>query len=150
MNQSNLARTFLIFVVTLMTTPVRLAADEPNLGEIVLEAKGYVLAAKQVTVSPRVSGQVIELLFEEGKRVKAGEVLARLDPTECEGALRIARAELKLAEAGLAKAKEGVGKADLAVAQAKVELVQAQVALAQTRLDSTVIRAPVNGTVLVK
>src|SRR6266567_2374336 len=113
MNQSNLARTFLILVVTLMTTPVRLAADEPNLGEIVLEAKGYVLPVNQITVGPRVSGLVVESRMEEGRRVKAGDLLARLDAAEYEAGLRLARADLKLAEAGLAKAKEGFGKADV-------------------------------------
>lgn len=140
----------LVLVLTAIQAPLCLGADEPNLGEIVLETKGYVLPASQVTVSPKVSGQVVELMIEDGKRVKAGEVLARLDSVEYEAALRLARAELKLAEAGLAKAKEGGGKADLAIAQAKVELAQAQVALAQYRLDSTVVRAPINGTVLAK
>jgi len=139
---------FCVLVVTL--APLRLRADEPNLGEIVLEAKGYVVSAKQVWVSPKVSGQVVELMIEEGKRVKAGDILARLDPTEYEIALRLARAKLKLAEGGLAKAKESGTKADLAIAQAKVELAQAQVALAQYRLECTVVRAPFSGTVVAK
>src|SRR5260370_4765891 len=126
MNQSHAVRVGfalpLILVSTAILAPLCLAADEPNLGEIVLETKGYVLPANQVTVSPKVSGQIVELLIEEGKRVKAGEVLARLDPQEYDAALRIARAEMKLAEAGSVKAKEGGGTADLAIAQAKGEL----------------------------
>jgi RND family efflux transporter MFP subunit len=125
-------------------------ADEPNLGTVVLETKGYAVPTAQVTVSPKVSGQVIELLIEEGKRVKAGDVLARLDPTEYEAPLRIARAELKLADAELLKTKEAGSKADLTIAEAKVEMAKARLALAQYRLDSTVIRAPINGTVLLK
>jgi multidrug resistance efflux pump len=140
----------LLLLLTAILAPLSLAADEPNLGEIVLETKGYVLPVNQITVSPRLPGQVVELKIEEGKRVKTGDVLARLDPAEYEGALRLARAELKLAEAGLAKAKEGGSKGDLAVAQAKIELAQAQVTFAQNRLDSTLIRAPINGTILVK
>jgi RND family efflux transporter MFP subunit len=138
----------MLLPMVLTATPVE--ADEPNLGEVVLETKGYIVPASQVTVSPKVSGQVVELLIEEGKRVKAGEVLARFDPTEYDAALRIARAELKLAEAGLSKAKESSGKADLAIAQAKVEMAQVHVALAQSHLDSTVIRSPINGTVMTK
>jgi RND family efflux transporter MFP subunit len=140
----------LALLIAVIWGPMPLGADEPKACQVVLEGKGYVLSACQVTVSPKVSGQVVELLIEEGKRVKAGDVLARLDPAEHEAALRLARAEMKLAEAGLAKAKEGAGKADLAIAQAKVEVAQARVALAQRRLECTVVRAPVNGTVLVK
>jgi len=140
----------LVIVLAATLAPQPLAADEPNLGPVVLETKGYVVPASQVTVSPKVSGQVTELPIEAGKVVKAGDVLARLDPTEYEAALRIDRAELKLAEAELTKAKAGASKADLAIAQAKVEVCQARVVLAQYRLDSTTIRAPVNGTVLVK
>jgi multidrug resistance efflux pump len=137
-------------LIVVIWKPMALGADEPKPGQVLWEAKGYAVPARQVTVSPKVSGQVVELLIEEGKRVKAGDVLARLDPAEQEAALRLARAEMKLAEAGLAKAKEGAGKADLAVAQAKVEVAQARVALAQRRLECTVVRAPVDGTVLVK
>jgi RND family efflux transporter MFP subunit len=115
-----------------------------------LEIKGYIVPASQVTVSPKVAGQVVELRIEEGKQVKEGDVLARLDSAEHEAALQLARAELNLAEAGLAKAKEGASTADLAIFQAKVKVAQAQVAIAQYRLDETVIRAPVSGTVLVK
>ena len=143
-------RVSLILILTTILAPLRLTADEPNLGEIVLEAKGYVVPAKQVWVSPKVLGQVVESMIEEGKRVKAGDILARLDPTEYEIALRVARAKLKLAEGGLAKAKESGTKADLAIAEAKVELAHAKVALAQYRVECTVVRAPVSGTVVMK
>lgn len=139
-----------ICALAVILAPIRLAADEPNLGEIVLEAKGYVVPAKAVWVNPKVLGQVVESMIEEGKRVKAGDILARLDPAEYEIALRLARAKLKLAEGGLAKAKENGTKADLAIAEAKVELAQAKVALAQYHLECTVVRAPVSGTVVTK
>jgi multidrug resistance efflux pump len=140
----------LALILASTLAPVTVSADEPNLGEIVLETKGYIVPAKQVTVSPRVSGHVVELMIEEGKQVKAGDVLARLDPAEYEARLRLARAELKLAEAELAKAIENADKGTINVAHAKVEVAQAKVTIAQLRLDSTVIRAPISGTVLVK
>src|SRR5262249_650544 len=95
------SKAVLVVFCVALSGPVLLAADEPNLGEVILEAKGYVVPVNQITVGSRVSGQVIESKIEEGKRVKAGDVLARLDSMEYEAALRLARAELKLAEAGL-------------------------------------------------
>jgi HlyD family secretion protein len=88
--------------------------------------------------------------IEEGKQVKEGDALARLDAAEQEAALKLARAELELAEAGLAKANEGAGKAEVATAQAKVKVARARVGLAEHRLACAVVRAPVSGTVLLK
>ena len=128
-----------------------LGADKPQ-GRVALEIKGYIVPVRQVTVSARVSGEVIALMFEEGQKVKKGDVLARLDALEYEGALALARAGLKLAEARVAKAKEkeAESKADVFIAQAEVEVAKARVHLAQQRLDYAVIRAPVSGTVLAK
>jgi RND family efflux transporter MFP subunit len=139
-----------IFGVFVMVPLCFAGADQPNAGRVVLELKGYVVPASQVTVSPKVGGQVVEMAIEEGKQVKAGDVLARLDSAEFDGAFRLARAELKLAKAELGKTKEGGSRTDLSIAQAKVDVAQARVHLAQYRLDCTVVRAPIDGTVLEK
>ncbi len=78
---------FLVLILRFLE-PMPVRADEPTASGVVLETKGYLVPASQVAVSPRVSGQVVELLIEEGKQVKAGDVLARLDPTEYGAALR--------------------------------------------------------------
>ena len=127
-----------------------LGADKPAPVNIVLEMKGYIVPVRQVTVSPKVAGQVVEMLIEEGQKVKKGEVLARLDAAEYEAELRLALAGMKLAEAQFAKAKEGGNKSDIVIAQAKVEVAKAKVGIAEQRLDSCTVRAPVSGTVLVK
>jgi biotin carboxyl carrier protein len=125
-------------------------SDEASQGKTVLKVKGYVVPSRQVTVSPKVSGQISQIFFEEGQQVKAGDILARLDPSEHEATLRVARAKLKLAEAVFAKAKKTGPDSELGVAQAGVEVAQAGVVLVQHRLESTVIRAPISGTVLLK
>jgi multidrug resistance efflux pump len=140
----------IILLMAVLFVPTPIGADEPKIAKVVVETKGYLVPASQVTVSPKVAGQVVEMRIEEGKQVKEGDVLARLDPAEYEAALQLARAELNLAEAELTKARGSANRADGAIAQAKVKVAQAQVGIAQYRLDSTVIRAPVNGTVLAK
>jgi RND family efflux transporter MFP subunit len=137
-------------VIAAISAPPRLGAEEPKIGKVVLESKGYLVPASQVTVSPKVAGQVAEMRIEEGKQVKEGEVLARLDTADYEAAHQLARAELSLAEAELSKSRGGGSRADVAIAQAKVRMAQAHLASAQYRLDGTDIRAPVSGTVLVK
>src|SRR4051812_34959189 len=103
-------------VIVAVVAPTALQAGEPKAERVVLESRGYLVPVAHVTVSPKVAGQVVELLIDEGRLVKAGEVLARLDPEEYKAAALLARARLRLAEAELAKAKEGAGKADLAIA----------------------------------
>jgi multidrug resistance efflux pump len=52
--------------------------------QIALESRGYVIPVHQIQVSPKVSGMVIELNIEEGKYVKKGQVLARLETVDYE------------------------------------------------------------------
>ncbi|MGB5259770.1 MAG: efflux RND transporter periplasmic adaptor subunit [Gammaproteobacteria bacterium] len=68
----------------------------------VLDATGYVTARRQATVSAKVTGQVTEVLIEEGQRVQSGEVLARLDSTDAQAQLGLAQAQLDAARAQLA------------------------------------------------
>ena len=127
-----------------------LGADKPAPNNIALEIKGYLVPARQVAVSPKVAGEVVELPIEEGQKVKKGEVLARLDRAEFEAELRLAQARLRLAEAHVIKAKEGGRVPDVAIARANVEVAKAEVGIAELRLDGCTVRAPVGGTVLVK
>ena len=103
-------RVTLLLVISAIVAPIHVRADEQKAERAVLESRGHLVPGSQITVSPKVAGQVVELLIEEGKRVKAGDVLARLDAEEYEAVLRLARARLKLAEAGLAKAERGRGR----------------------------------------
>jgi len=68
----------------------------------VLDATGYVTARRQATVSAKVTGQVTEVLIEEGQQVQAGEVLARLDDTDAQAQFELAQAQLDAARAQLA------------------------------------------------
>lgn len=64
-----------------------LAPQAPRVGaqdDIALEAKGYIIPVSLIQVSPKVSGMVMELLIEEGMKVKENDPLARLERTEYE------------------------------------------------------------------
>lgn len=67
----------------------------------VLDATGYVTARRQATVSAKVTGQVTEVLIEEGQQVQDGAVLARLDDTDARAQLELAQAQLDAARAQL-------------------------------------------------
>ncbi|MEY6433293.1 efflux RND transporter periplasmic adaptor subunit [Thioalkalicoccus limnaeus] len=78
----------------------------------VLDATGYLIARRQATVSSKISGRLAEVLIEEGERVEAGQVMARLDDTD-------ARAQLALVEARLAAARAELGQIQVQLDQAR-------------------------------
>ncbi len=67
----------------------------------VLDASGYVVARRQATVSSKITGRLVEVLVEEGQRIAAGQVIARLDNTNATAALAQAEARVGEAEANL-------------------------------------------------
>lgn len=66
-----------------------------------LNGSGYVTARRVATVSAKVTGKVMEVLVEEGMRVEADQVLARLDASNTEASLRLAEAQLESARKAL-------------------------------------------------
>lgn len=105
-------------------------SGENSPGGVVLEAKGYIVPARQILVSPEVSARVIELRVVEGKRVAKGEVLARLDPKDFQDDVDRAQAALEAARQRLAELEatrpEEVGAAQAELAEAEAQLVQLQ------------------------
>jgi len=110
------------------STPGGFATGEGNSSGVVLEAKGYIVPARQILVSPEVSGRVIELHVVEGKRVAKGEVLARLDPKDFQDDVDRARAAVEAARQRLAELEatrpEEMGAAQAELAEAEAQLVQ--------------------------
>src|SRR5512147_3134126 len=106
------------------TAPVTKSTPEGS----VLDATGYVVARRKATVSAKVTGKVVEVLIEEGMRVEAGQVLARLDAS-------IPRAELALADSQLASARAGLEELNVQIRQAELDLHRTE-GLAERKLAS--------------
>jgi RND family efflux transporter MFP subunit len=69
----------------------------------ILDASGYVVARRQAAVASKITGKMVELDIEEGDRVKAGQIIAKLDDTNIRASLNAARAQVEFARAGLAE-----------------------------------------------
>ena len=63
--------------------------------QTLLNASGYVTARRAATVSAKVTGKVTEILVEEGMKVTAGQVVARLDNSNALAALHLAEARME-------------------------------------------------------
>jgi RND family efflux transporter MFP subunit len=76
-----------------------------NAGASLLDASGYIVARRRATVSSKVTGKVVNVMLEEGQRVEAGDVIARLDDANWRAALAQSNAQLQQAEANVASAQ---------------------------------------------
>eukprot|EP00887_Chlorella_sp_A99_P003820 scaffold32.g3820.t1 len=74
-----------------MAVPVRVATATTQDMAIFLRALGTVTAYNTVTVRSRVSGELVKVAFQEGQQVRAGELLAQIDPRAFEVALEQAQ-----------------------------------------------------------
>ncbi|WP_407309609.1 MdtA/MuxA family multidrug efflux RND transporter periplasmic adaptor subunit [Pseudomonas sp. nanlin1] len=145
-------------------TPVRVAKAEVGDFPLYYKALGTVTATSTVNVRSRVAGELVKINFKEGQRVKAGDLLAEIDPRayqialqQAEGTLAQNEAQLKNARIDLQRykglyAEDSVAKQTLDTQQALVgqylgtiKTNQAAVNDAKLNLEFTRIRAPIAG-----
>ncbi len=122
---------------------------------VTLSASGYLEAHRQITLSSKAQGKIVEMPVAESQRVAAGDLIARLESEEARASLALARAEyddaarelrrvLSLSERGAASTAEvDRARTQQAVARARRDL-------AQVAIDNREIRAPIDGTVIRK
>jgi multidrug efflux system membrane fusion protein len=134
-----------------------------------LTGLGTITAANTVTVHSRVNGQLLALHFQEGQQVKAGDLLAEIDPSQFNVALAQAQGQLAKDNATLSNARRDlaryqqlvktnlVSRQELDTQQSlvteslgTVKADAAAVASAQLQLDWTRITAPIDGRVGLK
>jgi multidrug resistance efflux pump len=113
----------------LALTACRQAAD-PTL----VRLNGRIEAA-MVDLSPKVTGRVREVLVKEGDRVKAGDVLVRLDLGETGLSVARDQSAVAAAQARVRDLEAGTRRSDLAAAEAEVNDRQAALELAKKELQ---------------
>src|SRR5512142_1021399 len=114
------------------TVPAYVAERRPLVQRVV--ASGRVMPAARVTLGSLSLARVVEVAVREGDRVRAGQLLLRLDDAEAKASLAQARARVQEAAARLdlvrgvtsRTAAESVRRADVQVAQAERDLARAK------------------------
>lgn len=93
--------------------------------EDAVEANGTINAVTTVLVGSQVSGTIARLYADFNSRVHKGEVIALIDPSLFQGALRGAEADLANARANVAASQASVAKARATLEQTKADFARA-------------------------
>src|SRR5690242_17403139 len=72
-----------------------------NLPAGVLNASGYITPRQRATIAAKITGRVTQVFFDEGTRVKQGQLLATLDDSDAQRALASAKADRDAAQAAI-------------------------------------------------
>lgn len=142
-----------------------------------VSASGTVISPRTVGANFTTGGTVTEISVRPGDHVKEGEVLARIDPSSAQADVRSAEASLSSAYAGLTSSQASLSSAYASLAEVKhgdptrsqlaqaeaqvvsarsqvaqseagIESARSQVDQAREALDGTLLRAPIEGTVV--
>ncbi|MCL2523611.1 MAG: efflux RND transporter periplasmic adaptor subunit [Betaproteobacteria bacterium] len=146
--------------------PVRTAPVQTQAMPITRNGLGKVLPAMSVTVRARIDGQLDSVEFKEGQDVRAGQLLAQIDPRTFQAQLDQNLAQKARDEAQLANARvdltryEELIKEEATTQQtldtqralvrqleAAVQTDEAQIAQARVNLSYTRIHAPISGRI---
>ena len=128
----------------------RLVVD--NAGESLRSYSGEVRSRYETALAFRIPGKLVARLVDTGAVVKAGQVLARLDPGDTTLSATAAAAQLQLAHADLKRyrdlrQKSFVSQAALDSKETAFKAAQADAELADNQSSYTVLRADQGGVV---
>lgn len=156
--------TIRLLALSLIAIPVLVSAQQQAVPTVVTapaqvksfplsaEALGNARANESVDIRAKITATLMEIRFEEGQNVKAGDILVKLDNLEPVADLAAAKATQVEAEASykrsleLFKSKVG-SQSQLLQDEAKKIASEAMVSVAETRLADTIVRAPFDGRV---
>lgn len=105
--------------------------------QVVLTATGYIIAAHKIEVASKVNGRVASIYVDKGDKVRAGQVLVRLEDDEYRAQVEQERGQLMNLEAKLAEYEHGSRPEEIQRSRADVEQAKADLADSKATLDRT-------------
>lgn len=117
-----------------------------------INSSGNLLPWETATLRSRAAGEITDIYFDEGQRVKKNQKLIQLDDRSLKAQLRRLRSNLKTAENELDRNKnlrevEGVSQGVLDESENRVETLKAEIDEIEVMLDFTTIKAPFEGSI---
>lgn len=131
-------------------TPVAVAEARVQSVPKYLSAIGTLAASRQVTVAPEVGGRVMEIFFQSGAAVKAGDAIMQINDATEQAELLGLRAQARLAEINLERARnllrnQAGPQAQVDQQQAQLDEINANIKRMQATIAQKAIRAPFDG-----
>ena len=114
--------------------------------DALLNASGYVTPRRRATIAAKITGRVTSVLFDEGVRVREGQVLATLDDSDAKRALDAAKADRDAAQATIADYEVQLKNAEITLHRAQALQaagVQTQEALDNARTATDSLKAKI-------
>jgi HlyD family secretion protein len=106
-------------------------------GNVILNATGYIVAAHKIELAAKVVGKVNWIGVDKGYKVKAGNILVRLEDDEYRAHVLESKGNLDTLKAKLAEAENGSRPEEIAKAKADLEQAKADQENARVTLDRT-------------
>ncbi len=113
---------------------------------------GSIKANEEVQLRPETSGRIINLTLDEGRAVKKGDLLVKINDADLQAQLLRTRLQLELAELRenrqrLLLENRAIAQEDYDVALNQVNTITAEIALIEAQIHKTELRAPFDGVV---
>ncbi|MBS1599776.1 MAG: efflux RND transporter periplasmic adaptor subunit [Bacteroidetes bacterium] len=117
-----------------------------------IEVNGTVVANEYVELHPEANGRLIYLNVPEGRMVKAGTIIARVNDADLKAQIQKSKVQLDLAQKTEERYKQliavnGINQSDYDAALNVVNGYKADIEYTQALLDKTVVKAPFDGIV---
>jgi membrane fusion protein (multidrug efflux system) len=131
---------------------VRTITIRPAVLQETIVATGTILADESVEVRSEISGKIVRIHFQEGRFVRAGEMLVSINDAELRASLQRAiyrrdLAGLKSRRLSALRNQGGATEQEYDIAVSELNVLAAEVALIEAQLDKAGIRAPFDGVV---
>jgi membrane fusion protein (multidrug efflux system) len=97
-----------------------------QVGQFLEETDDAYLQSEAVTIAPKLSGYVEEVLVKDNQQVKAGQPLVRIDPRDARAQAEQYQAQIGIARANAVAVRAQIGEQESAVRQARAQLATAQ------------------------
>ena len=105
------------------------------IGRFLVSTDDAYVQAHSVLISPKVSGYISEVPVDDNQAVKAGQVLARIDPRDYQTALDQARANVAAAQASIETLNQQIAQQRLVVEQDRQQVASDQAAFVYSQQD---------------
>ncbi|GFE74931.1 MULTISPECIES: HlyD family secretion protein [Novosphingobium] len=95
-------------------------------GKYLEDTNDAYIQADAVTISPKISGYVEQVLVGDNQDVKAGQALVRIDPRDYDAQAQQYQAQIDVAKANADNVRAGIGEQEAGIAQARAQLASAE------------------------